>query len=130
MRHLVLIAVLLAGSQPAAAKPGYLRGSWGGPHVVIVFEGALANIQYDCASGTIDSIVQPAKDGRFAAKGTHRPGQGGPIRVGQIFTSVQASYVGEVQKDRMTFSVTLEDGTVLGPFTVTQNAAPQITRCL
>jgi hypothetical protein len=130
MRVIACAALLGLVATAGHAKPGYLRGNWGGEHVGIVFEGALATIEYDCASGTIDSIVQPGKDGRFIAKGTHRPGQGGPVRVGQIFTSFRASYSGDVRKDRMTLNVELENGTKLGPFTLIQNAAPQILRCL
>lgn len=123
-------ALLVSGCAPLEGKPAYLTGSWGGPHIGIIFEGALGSIQYDCASGTIDSIVLPAKDGRFTARGQHRRGQGGPVRVGQIFRTERATYSGEVHKDVMTLNVSLEDGTSLGPFTLTQGAAPQITRCL
>jgi hypothetical protein len=126
----VAAALVLAGCATLDDKPAYLTGAWGGPHIGITFEGALGSIEYDCASGTIDSIVLPAKDGRFTARGQHREGQGGPIRVGQIFRAQRATYSGEVQKDAMTLNVSLEDGTALGPFTLTQGATPQITRCL
>lgn len=123
-------ALLVSSCATLEGKPAYLTGAWGGPHIGITFEGALGSIEYDCASGTIDSIVLPAKDGRFTARGQHREGQGGPVRVGQIFRSQRATYSGEVQKDIMTLNVNLEDGTSLGPFTLTQGAPPQITRCL
>ena len=123
-------ALLAAGCATLDDKPAYLTGSWGGPHIGITFEGALASIEYDCASGTIDSIVLPAKDGKFTAKGQHRQGQGGPVRVGQIFRAQRATYSGEVLEGVMTLSVALEDGTALGPFSLTEGAAPQVTRCL
>jgi hypothetical protein len=74
--------------------------------------------------------VLPARDGKFTAKGQHREGQGGPVRVGQIFRTQRATYSGEVRDQVMTLNVALEDGTSLGPFTLTQGAPPQITRCL
>lgn len=123
-------AALVSSCATFDDKPAYLVGTWGGPHIGISFEGALGSIEYDCASGTIDSIVLPAKDGRFTAKGQHRQGQGGPIRVGQIFRTQRATYSGEVHEEVMTFNVSLEDGTTLGPFTLTEGAPPQITRCL
>jgi len=123
-------ALLVSSCATLEGKPAYLTGTWGGPHIGITFEGALGSIEYDCASGTIDSIVLPAKDGQFTAKGQHRHGQGGPVRVGQIFRTQHATYSGEVHKDIMSLNVRLEDGTSLGPFTLTQGAQPQITRCL
>lgn len=127
---LLAAALLVPGCATLDDKPDYLIGSWGGPHIGIAFEGALGSVEYDCASGTIDSIVLPARDGRFTAKGQHRHGQGGPVRVGQIFRSQRATYSGQVQADVMTLNVSLEDGTSLGPFTLTRGAPPQITRCL
>ncbi len=132
MKAILLIgaALLAASCATLDDKPDNLFGAWGGPHVGIVFEGGLANIEYDCASGTIDGPVYPAAGGQFTASGTHRPGQGGPVRVGQIFTTLRAKYSGQVTGDTMTVSVGLENGTSLGPFTLTRGAEPLLTRCL
>ena len=59
-----------------------------------------------------------------------RPDGRDGFRVGQIFKSQRASYSGQVAKDAMTLSVTIEDGTAMGPFTLTQGASPLLTRCL
>lgn len=131
MRAFALVgAAVLAGCSTLDDKPDYLLGAWGGPHIGITFEGGLANVEFDCASGTIDGEVYPGKDGEFTAKGTIRTGTGGPVRVGQIFKSQRASYSGRVEKDVMTLTVTLEDGSAASPFTLTQGAQPQLTRCL
>ena len=123
-------AVLLLASAPVQAKSANLFGGWGGPHAAIVFNGGLAEVQFDCASGTIDVPVYPAKDGLFSARGTYRPGKPGPVRVGQIYRSEPANYAGQIAKDVMTLTVTLEDGTAIGPFTLGRGAAPLLTRCL
>ncbi len=124
-------AILVSSGAMLHAKPPHLIGGWGGPHVGIAFEGGLANVRFDCASGTIDAPVYPAKkSGAFEARGTYRAGTPGPVRVGQVYRSQPATYSGEVRKDAMTLNVTLEDGTVIGPFALTQGAPPQITRCL
>jgi hypothetical protein len=129
---LVLIAAAagLSACASMALSPTNVSGQWGGPHISLVLEGGLGTIEYDCASGTIDTPVIPAPDGGFAARGTHRPGQGGPIRVGQIFISHQANYAGKIDKDHMTLGVQLEDGTTLGPFELTRGAQGSLTRCL
>lgn len=122
--------VLLSLGSAALAKSANLSGLWGGPHVGIAFQGGLADVRFDCASGTVDVPVYPAKDGAFEARGTYRQGAPGPVRVGQIFRSQPASYSGRVSKDAMTLNVMLEDGTMVGPFTLTRGAPPQLTRCL
>ena len=122
---------LVAGCASMDSKPAYLDGLWGGPHIAANFRGGLADIQFDCASGSIDSLIYPAKDGSFQAKGTYRQGAPGPVRVGQIFRSQPASYSGNVtDEDVMTLNAELEDGTMVGPFTLTLGGQPQITRCL
>lgn len=121
--------IMLTGCATMDDKPAYLDGHWGGPHIAASFRG-LADIQFDCASGSVDSLIYPAKDGTFEVKGTYREGTPGPVRVGQIFRSQTATYSGTVTETAMTLNVALEDGTMLGPFTLTQGAPPQITRCL
>ena len=122
--------VLATSCSTLEAKPAYLTGSWGGPHVAIAFSGGLADVRFDCASGSIDGLVFPAKDGAFEAKGVYRTGPSGPVKVGQVFVSQPATFSGSVVKDVMTLSVELEDGTQVGPFSLYRGAAPQITRCL
>jgi hypothetical protein len=130
MRRTAMFSLLLMVSQPLGAKPPHLTGAWGGPHAGISLKGGLAEVRFDCASGTIDAPVYPSKDGSFEVRGTYRAGAPGPVRVGQIFRSQPATYTGRVRKQAMSLSVNLEDGTVVGPFTLAQGAAPQITRCL
>lgn len=126
----ILGAALFVSSVSLHARPPHLMGGWGGEHVGIAFEGGLANVRFDCASGTIDVPVSPAKDGSFEARGTYRAGTPGPVRVGQIYRSQPATYSGKVIKKEMTMSVSLEDGSIIGPFTLAEGAPPQITRCL
>ena len=109
-------------------KPTYLLGQWGGQGVEMQIDGGLAAVEFDCASGTIDANL--AAVGPFSATGTYRPGQGGPVRVGQIFVSKRATYAGSVTGDQMTLSVRVEDGTPVGPFTLTRGAPGQLNRCL
>lgn len=130
-RWVVVTALFLStGWSAAEAKPPYLAGAWGGPHVAVAFQGGMAEVQFDCASGSIDMLVYPAKDGSFMAKGVYHAGSPGPVRVGQIFVSQPATYSGSVVKHQMTLNVELEDGTLVGPFTLTEGMAPQISRCL
>ncbi len=131
MRRLAAAAMLvLAACGTMSQAPSALSGQWGGPRVGLVLVGGLGKLEYDCASGTIDQPVMPGRDGRFTAAGTHIRGQGGPERVGQVFTAVRATYAGRVEGEAMTLTVTLEDGTVIGPHRLRRGAEPQLMRCL
>jgi hypothetical protein len=130
LKHRLAAAVLALCATPVQAGTANLSGAWGGPHAAMVFQGGIADVQFDCASGTIDVPVYPAKDGAFSARGTYRPGTPGPVRVGQVFRSQPATYSGKWTKEAMTLTVTLEDGTTIGPFTLARGAPPLLTRCL
>ena len=130
-------AIALSGCSSVPGVPDHLLGVWGGHHAAIAFQGGLADVQFDCASGTVDDPITPAKDGSFSAKGTYRTGAAGPVKVGQFFKSQGAVYSGQIAKAAarggpqvMTLDVALEDGTALGPFTLTEGTPPQITPCL
>jgi hypothetical protein len=128
-------ALLVSGCDTMAGTADHLMGVWGGPHVGLAFQGGLADVQFDCASGTIDDAIAPGPGGSFSAKGTYRTGTG-PVKVGQFFRSEDAVYSGQIGKiasksapRTMTLTVTFEEGTTLGPFTLTEGAPPQLTRC-
>ncbi|HET7708267.1 MAG TPA: hypothetical protein VFK50_01890 [Sphingomicrobium sp.] len=130
IKQLLLLPALaaVAGCAALPDKPVFLTGGWGGPGIEILIEGGLATVQFDCASGSIDSNLSAA--GSFSVPGSYRAGQGGPIRVGQIFTSQRATYAGTVTGDQMTIGVQVEGGPALGPYTLTRGAPGQLNRCL
>ena len=121
--------VALAGCA-ALPERSHLGGEWGGRHVGLVLEGGFGRLEYDCASGTIDEAILLGRDGRFEASGTHTPGQGGPVRVGEIFRSYRARYAGRVAGEVMELTVRVENGTVIGPLELRRGAEPAIVRCL
>lgn len=131
----ICAALLMSGCRTLEGKPDHVLGVWGGPHAGVTFQGGLADIQFDCATGTIDEPLYAVEGGPFSIKGTYRTGPPGPVKVGQFFQSQGAAFAGEVTKgtkasrQQIIFHVTLEDGTTLGPFTVTDGTPPQLTPC-
>ena len=129
MRGLALLPLMmLTGCMAFDQGPMAMKGTFGGPHIGLDLEGGLGAVQFDCGSGTIDQPI--ISQGPFSAPGTYRPGQAGPVRVGQVFTEKRATYAGTAGKTDITMTVTLEDGEMMGPFTLTLGAPAQITRCL
>ena len=120
--------LLLAGCAALPQKPTYLAGPWGGIGIEIIAEGGISSVTFECAAGTIDGALPVS--GPFSVQGTFRPGQGGPVRVGQIFISKRAVYSGTITGDHMTLAVRIEDDTPIGPFSLTKATPGQLTRCL
>lgn len=131
MKCLALVPLLVfAGCAALPQKPPFLSDQWGGPHVGLTLEGGGGRLVFDCAAGTIDEPIANVSGGRFEVQGTYMPGRGGPVRVGEIYISKKATYTGTVDKDVMKLSATLDDGELIGPFTLSRGAQPQINRCL
>ena len=108
-----------------------LLGSWGGDHLLMQVDAVGASLEYDCASGTINEPIRPDAMGRFDVLGVHTPGQGGPVRQGEVGPSYAARYVGRVEGRRMTLTVSLVDTTaVVGTFDLEQGRSGSVWKCL
>jgi hypothetical protein len=128
---LAFFVSLAVGGCLTSPTPVIALGRWGGSHVSMDVTTAGAHLEYDCAEGVIEERLRLDADGRFTAVGSHTPGHGGPIRVGEILPSFRARYDGRVSGDRMDLLVTLtETGDVLGPFELRRGASGQLLKCL
>jgi hypothetical protein len=130
-------AMAPASCDTAQVDRNHVVGIWGGPHAGLDLQGGLGDAEFDCAAGTIDDPLYAGADGTFSLKGSYRAGAPGPVKVGQIFRSQGAVYSGRIASGPgknsarvMTLQIALDDGTSLGPFTLTEGAPPQLTRCL
>ncbi len=125
-----LLLALGAAACTEPEIPEVVTGEWGGPHLGLVVTADGADLEYDCASGSITGAIRPDGSGRFSVPGRHYPGQGGPIGGGvrEVHT---ARYEGAVRGTKMTITVTLTDiNEVLGTFTLVQGASPHVLKCL
>ena len=112
-------------------SPVIALGPWGGSHVSMQVTSAGARLEYDCAAGAIEEPVRPDAEGRFTAIGTHTPGHGGPIRLGEVLPAFRARYDGDVDGERMNLLVTLTDtGVTLGSFQLQRGNSGVLVRCL
>src|SRR5882672_11831377 len=106
----VTISVLLIAFS-ADSKPRKMQrlsqGSWGGPHIRLDVEAQSANIEYDCANGTIAGPLTIDSKGRFTWRGIHNREHPGPIRIDQPSNSRPAIYTGTIKGTTMTLTVKL-----------------------
>ena len=98
MRLLIALCIGMA----AAVGPTTL---WGGDHVRMDVTKSGAELDFDCATGTITEIV-PEKDGPFTLKGTFTPQRSGPTR-GDGPRTVDATYSGTITGDTMTLRIAI-----------------------
>ena len=113
---------------PPADAP--VTGEWGGRHLHLKMTATGGTLDYDCAAGTIKGPLRLDADGAFSAVGTHTPGSGGPEIEGRVLPTYRVEYAGVVRGDRMRLHGRVENGVVLGPFSLRRDAEPIIFRCL
>lgn len=113
---------------PPAGVP--VTGQWGGTHIGLMLGPDGGSIDYDCAAGRLDGPLIPDASGRFAVEGRHTPGTGGPEREGQVQPTYRARFTGAVRGETMSLTGRVENGVLLGPFTLRRGAEPGIFRCL
>lgn len=114
-------------SLKAAAK-----GVWGGRHVRLNVGDEGADIEFDCAHGSMEKLVLDAS-GNFNVSGFYVPERGGPVSIDEKERRIPARYSGRVEGESMNLTVTLEnaDG---GPepmsFTLTHGKDSRLVKCL
>jgi hypothetical protein len=104
--------------------------SWGAEHISLTITKAGADLNYDCAHGSVDEPIKIAPDGTFSAKGTHVIEGPGPIRVGRAPNSHPALYTGHVDEKTMTLHVKLTDtNQEIGTFKLEQGREGRVFKC-
>lgn len=106
-------------------------GLWGGEHISLNVTEQGAQVEYDCAHGSIDRKIILDGDGRFTLSGTYVEEHGGPIRTDEITTGYAAEYSGQIKSDTMTLKV-IETKTkkLVGTFTLVYGRSARIRKCL
>lgn len=104
--------------------------TWGGDHVRVVVREGGADVEYDCAHGTMDAPLDLDDAGRFDVAGRHVREGPGPIRVGKTPPGRPARYTGRVSGRTMTLTVTLTDTSQeVGSFTLTRGREGRVRKC-
>jgi hypothetical protein len=108
------------------------EGSWGGPGILMRVTEQGAEIEYDCAHGTVSEPIRLDEDGKFSVKGTHLRNRPGPVRLGKSQSTPEAAvYTGTVRDQTMTLEVTLTAKSEnIGNFTLTRGREGRLRRCL
>lgn len=120
-RDLVLLPFLLVACSTTPTATSVV-GAWGGTSASLVLQADGGQVTYLCGAGTIDAGWSVAPDGAFTATGRHYYG-GGPVPI-EGRTPHPATYLGHIDGDRMTLTVTVIDSNAtLGPFELVRNGS-------
>ena len=112
------------------SSSGIAEGVWGGVHIQMQATAQGADIEYDCAHGTISEPIKLSAEGRFRVNGTHSLDRPGPARQGVTSEARPATYSGSVNGKTMTLTVTLNaNSEVIGTFTLTHGNEGIIRKC-
>ena len=120
-----------SGATTAEEKRKVQNGIWGGEHILLEVSDTGATVMFECADGTIEEPLVIDEKGRFDVRGIHIRRSGGPARSDQKPERLQARYIGSVNGNSMTLTVTLPDtNETEGSFSLTYNVRPELRRCL
>jgi hypothetical protein len=115
------------GNKGAAGK--LAAGTWGGQHIRLSVRADGAEVEFDCASGTLAGPLTLSADGRFDARGTFMR-EGGPTRIDANRTGQAARFEGHVSGRQLTLKVTLTDTAQdAGTFTLTHGSEGRLWKC-
>ncbi len=137
MTYWLKFALALTALQPFAvaykqkgAGDALTPGVWGGKHIRFEVTERGANIEYDCARGTIEGRIVVNRRGRFTVEGMQYDEHGGPVRVGEESAGYRVRLSGVVGGSLLKLTVT-RAGTrrVIGTYTLARDREPEVFKC-
>ena len=126
------IAMALAVCSPiSGGSINVPTGVWGGDHIAMEVTDKGAQLDFDCAHGSIDEPLVLDNRGRFTVKGSYTAEAPGPQHDDQNQRTRPALYAGAVEGSSMTVTISFTDkADALGPFLLTRGKTAKITKCL
>jgi hypothetical protein len=118
-----------AGMNQGGKSDGAAAGTWGGTGVRLEVGAGGAEVEFDCAHGTLGRLALDAGGG-FDVAGTFTRERGGPVRSDEEPEKLPARYSGKVEGDRMTLRVAAEGIEETLTYTLTRGNAGRLRKCL
>jgi hypothetical protein len=118
------------GSKPAHAGGALAPGVWGGEHIRFEVTERGADVEYDCAHGTVEGRIVVDRRGRFSVSGMHYEEHGGPSRPGGDAAGYRVRLSGVVGGSLLKLTVT-RAGTrrVVGRFSLARDREANVVKC-
>jgi len=127
----ITAGIASAGTMSASflAQSDESTNLWGGEHVRMKLTSAGADLDFDCAAGTIDQPLVLPKEGKFQARGTYTQERGGPVRKDGN-QAVAATYVGAIKGDSMHLEIVLvKNNVTVGTYDLVRGSFGHVVKC-
>ena len=126
---LLVVPVGSAANAPSAQADGEGANVWGGDHVRIELHKTGADLDFDCATGTIDQPLALPSEGKFQVRGTYTQERGGPVKKDGN-KAVPATYVGTVKNGTMHLQIVLQDNNAtVGTYDLVRGQLGHVFKC-
>jgi len=114
--------------QSSAAALGAPGTVWGGDHLELEVTADGANLQFDCASGTIAHSISVDTRGQFRARGSFTAERPGPV-MRDSPGATQATYTGTIQGDTMHLVVSSGNPQPYGEYVLMRDRPGHVVKC-
>ena len=120
-----------AQSGPAAPAKAVPNGVWGGEHIRMEVSDSGADIEFDCARGSISQPLQLDDKGRFKVQGIYMAETPAPAAVdgGLPASGVKATYTGTLSGSSLRLEVYIEGQDRPRTFDLVQGDQGQLAKC-
>ena len=120
-----------AQSGPAAPTKAVPNGVWGGEHIRMEVNDSGADIEFDCARGSISQPLELDDKGRFKVQGTYIAETPAPAAVdsGLTASGVKATYTGTLSGSSLRLEVFIEGQDMPRAFDLVQGHQGHLATC-
>lgn len=124
----LMVTAGFACSGPSEVPTQVPSGLWGGDHVTMAVDAAAAQLEFDCAHGSIPGSI-PVRDGRFDVAGVFVLEHGGPVVDGEPPQQYPAHYRGSTDGKHMTLTVEADTRGNMGSFALDLGRSGRVVKC-
>ena len=120
-----------AQSGPVALAKTVPNGVWGGEHIRMEVNDSGADIEFDCARGSISQRLELDDKGRFKVEGLYMADTPAPAAVESGFTAsgVKATYSGTLSGSSLRLEVFIEGQDMPRSFDLVQGDQGHLAKC-
>ncbi|MGA2688499.1 MAG: hypothetical protein ABSE85_10570 [Candidatus Korobacteraceae bacterium] len=120
-----------AQSGPSAPTKAVPNGVWGGDHIRMEVNDSGADIEFDCARGSISQRLELDDKGRFKVQGIYMAETPAPAAVdgGLTASGVKATYTGTLSGSSLRLEVFIEGQDMPRTFDLVQGDQGHLAKC-
>jgi len=115
----------------AASTKAVPDGVWGGEHIRMEVNDSGADIEFDCARGSISQRLELDDKGRFKVEGTYMAQSPAPASVdgGTNASGVKATYTGSLNRSSLRLEVLIDSQNTPRTFDLVQGDQGHLAKC-